>query len=248
MKLLEGILRKKTTPPNGLYQSHIGQDQWVAEVFKQKLSGYFLDFGAFDGFLLSNTYYLERNLGWSGICVEPNPEYYAQLCKVRNCTSVNVALWPDSRMGLEFVDAHGLSCFPNMIDGDSHSKLRRSIVRKTIIVDTLNPTELLDRFSAPTLIEYMSLDVEGAEMDVLKAIDLDKYKIALMTIEHSDQPDRRKALNEHLSKFGYEALNNNCDDYFFNRPILEEISGDVFLDPIDAFKKVAKTYAIIKLI
>lgn len=54
------------------YYSHIGQDKWVAETFRRARGGYFLDFGAFDGITTSNTIVLEKELGWTGICVEPN--------------------------------------------------------------------------------------------------------------------------------------------------------------------------------
>jgi FkbM family methyltransferase len=227
---------------NNDFTSHLGQDAWVAGVFRHKRSGYFLDFGALDGQLTSNSFYLEKCLGWSGICVEPNPGSYAALCKSRNCITANVALWPESRQSLRFLDAHGLSCFAHLVDDDSNAKTRREITRQEINVDTLNPTELLDRFAAPHLIEYMSLDVEGAEMDVLGALDLDKYKIALMTIEHSENAERKAALIEYLAKFGYEFINCYYDAYFFNRSILSAIGE--FADPVLVAEDVAKNYVI----
>lgn len=249
MKLLGSLFCRKApeprpiAPPNGDFVSHIGQDNWVAEVFKYKKSGFFLDFGAFDGLLTSNTYFLEKHLGWFGICVEPNPTYYAQLCGVRNCVSVNVALFPESRKSMEFFDAHGLSCFSGLVDGDTMAHTRRSIIRKTIYVDTLNPTELLGRFSAPEYIDYMSLDIEGAEAEVLKALDLEKYKIALMTIEHAENQEKKAALIEYLAPHGYESVDRHYDTYFYNLEILKEIGP--FQDPIKAAEKVAANYIII---
>jgi len=73
-------------PPRGIalnYMSHIGQDAWVAECMQYKKGGFFLDFGAFDGKTISNTYMLEKDLEWKGICVEPNPRYFNLLCERR---------------------------------------------------------------------------------------------------------------------------------------------------------------------
>ena len=73
--------------------SQIGQDRWVfGEVFDGMRGGYFLDLGAHDGLTHSNTYKLERNYAWRGICVEANPFTFAQLKGNRKCQCVHVAL------------------------------------------------------------------------------------------------------------------------------------------------------------
>lgn len=197
------------------YSSHIRQDEWVATVFAGRTNGYFLDFGAFDGTDMSNTLYLERERGWRGICVEPNPSYYPMLCASRNVVSVNLALWPQSRQVLSMVDAHGLSSFEALKENDSNAEMRVRSIKRVVEVDTINPTELLDRFEAPTTIEYMSLDVEGAEYDVLTGLDLNRYDIGLMTIEHDCSEERKQKVREHLSAFGYEALTLSYDDFFW---------------------------------
>ena len=91
------------------YFSHIGQDAWVAACLQFKRNGFFLDFGAFDGQTISNTYSLEKDLGLNGICGEPNPRYCPLVGQNRSCISVNAALWPRSREQLRFADAHDAS-------------------------------------------------------------------------------------------------------------------------------------------
>ena len=169
------------------YSSHIGQDAWVAECLQFKRDGFFLDFGAFDGETISNTYSLEKELGWRGICVEPNPRFYPSLCHCRQCITVNVALWPQSRELLRFVDAHGLSTIEAYKDVDANADRREQATHGVIEVDTLNPTELLKRFDAPDLIDFLSLDVEGAEYEVLSALDLQTYAILIsnQSLSHS---------------------------------------------------------------
>jgi len=226
------------------YFSHIGQDAWVAACLQFKRGGFFLDFGAFDGQTISNTYTLEKDLGWKGICVEPNPRYYPLVCQCRNCISVNVALWPRSREQLRFVDAHGLSAIESFKDGDTNSNVRSQATLAVIEVDTLNPNELLARFNAPKLIDYLTLDVEGAEFDVLSTIDLKTYQIALMTIEHNHDTPRQEKIRQYLAQYGYEVVQNRNDDFFFHREHLTRLLDGKVVDPVAIFNTVYNTFQI----
>lgn len=220
------------------YRSHIGQDRWVDETYGAKESGYFLDFGAFDGVTISNTYMLEVVHGWSGICVEPNPSFFPTLCRNRTAIAINCALFKESRKKLSFVDAHGLSGFEFAADNDSMAERRAAATKRKIFVDTLNPTELLDRFDAPTFIEYLSLDVEGCELDILRALDFSKYKVGLMTIEHNHDTERQQKIRNYLANFGYRVLQNRNDDFFFRLDVAYA------RDPVSVFTEVYATWQI----
>ena len=220
------------------FLSHTGQDRWVAEVFNFKKSGYFLDFGGFEGLLHDNTFYLEKFLNWRGILVEPNPIPYSSACAVRSCITVNAALWRESRKSLEFSDSHGLSSLVEFVECDSNAALRKKIAKSIFYVDTLNPNELLDRFNAPELIEYMSLDVEGAEFEVLNSIDLKKHKVALLSVEHNHEEEKRRNIRSYMARIGYEVVSHYNDDLFFNLGYIKQIVGDDFTDPIAAQQRV----------
>lgn len=238
--ILRRPIETKKVHPSGPalhFQSHIGQDAWVAECLNFKRNGFFLDFGAFDGKTISNTYALEQDLGWKGICVEPNPRYYPEICANRNCVAINVALWPRSRELVRLVDAHGLSTLECYKDSDRNAGQRAQATSAVIQVDTLNPNELLERFNAPQLIDYLSLDVEGAEFDILSALDLHTYAIALLTIEHNHDAVRQQQIRDHLATFGYEVLPNRNDDFFFHRDHLARLMGRP-IDPVAAFHRV----------
>jgi FkbM family methyltransferase len=224
------------------FYSHIGQDKWVAEVFRRARGGYFLDFGAFDGITTSNTLFLEKELGWFGICVEPNPLYYTDVCRLRNCIKVNSALWTTSRQSLEFRDAHGLSSLASFGSHDTHTETR--IKAPIIRVDTINPNELLKRFNAPTVIHYMSLDTEGCEFEILEAIRLDEYKIAMMTIEHNHEEKKRDKVRVFLGKLGYQYLQNKNDDFFYHHEHLQTLTQGAFADPGAVGEDVRDTYRI----
>lgn len=205
--------RKRRAEPE--FYSDLRQDRWVASVFNDGRKGYFLDFGAFDGLDMSNTLHLERTLGWTGICVEPNPTYYPKLCAERSAICVNLALWSRSREVLTMVDAHGLSAFEHLKDGDSNAATRNLATQRRIEVETVNPTALLERFAAPATIEYMSLDVEGSELEILAALDLERYDIRLMSIEHDCQAERQAQVREHLAAYGYVGMQMGYDDFFY---------------------------------
>lgn len=228
------------------YMSHIGQDRWVAETLNHKRCGFFLDFGGFDGLMHSNTFYLERFLNWKGILVEPNPLPYSSACAVRSCITINAALWSNSREALKFTDSHGLSSIVAFQNNDSQAELRNQISKGVIEVDTINPTELLKRFSAPILIDYMSLDVEGTELTVLNALDLDFYKIALMSIEHNHDKKKQMAIRKHLKQYGYDAIEHRNDDFFFNMDILSEITTGSFTPPLEVQKNVIENYRLVE--
>lgn len=227
------------------YHSHFGHDQWVAETFNFRRDAYFLDFGAFDGVTASNTLALERDLGWRGIAVEANPTYYPSLCRSRSCITINAALWRNSRRVVEMVNAHGLSCVADHINFDGHERERQDISKGHFNIETISPNDLLRRFDAPDRIEYLSLDIEGCEAEVLKSIDLGYYQIALMSIEHSHVPERQTAIRRHLLPLGYEVFERFHDDWFFHRQYLadRQLPNETF-DPVRAFERVCNTYVI----
>ena len=225
--------------------SHIGQDLWVAETLCNRRGAFFLDFGAFDGVTASNTLMLERDLGWKGISVEANPTYYPALCASRSTICVNAALWPNSRESVEMIDAHGLSSLLRYADLDENRDARRKAGTRNFNIDTINPNELMQRYGAPTQIEYMSLDVEGCELEVLQSIDFTHYQIALMTVEHSENPARQEANRAILLPLGYKVLRRYYDDWFFHPQYLAGLQrpGELF-NPYAAYEHVHTSFVV----
>ena len=225
--------------------SHTGQDAWVAEVLRFKRDGFFLDFGGFEGLLHSNSFYLEKFLGWQGLLVEPNPKPYRSACAVRSCVTINAALYPESRRSIEFTDSHGFSSLLEHQDSDSNRHVRREISAGVIRVDTINPTELLSRFQVPDYIDYLSLDVEGGELDVINNIDMDRYHIALMSIEHNHQCEKQTAIRKYLLKRGYQVIEHWNDDLFYHSEHLAVVASNGSMNPVEAQKLVSNSYRMI---
>ena len=74
------------------FYSQAGQDEWISSLFEFKREGYFLDIGAHNGIDINNTYFLEKELGWTGICIEADPVIFSSLASNRKCTCVNIAV------------------------------------------------------------------------------------------------------------------------------------------------------------
>jgi FkbM family methyltransferase len=181
------------------YYSQEGQDKWVLDHFGKK-KGFFVDIGAADGIELSNTYALE-NIGWNGICVEANTEHFRRLRENRKCTLVYCAIYSENKY------------VPFRERGWGSSITEKG--RKYIEAITLK--KLFELCNAPKVIDYVSLDIEGAEYEALLGFPFDEYKVKLWTIEHNLAKDKgvlKEKIKDIMIKNGYKIAVENviCGD------------------------------------
>jgi len=226
------------------YRSHIGQDRWVSEVLRKKRGGYFLELGALDGVTASNTYWLEHQLGWNGLCVEPNPAYFKILCSKRSCIAVNRALWTESNIVMQLHDAHGLSRLTHLPDEPSTAALREKITKGTVAVDTITLLDLLQRFDSPVLIDYMSMDIEGSELAVIGSMDFSKYRFGLLSVEVNSDEQLRHELRLLLANYGYESCTLRNDELFYSLSNLDELTAGNYEHPAHVCDRVLNSYVV----
>lgn len=166
------------------FRSQVGQDKFVCEKLEYKKYGYFLDIGANDGLWLSNTYYLEKELEWNGICVESNKTTFKELIHNRNCKCVNKAIY--SKNGrIEFASTGGYEGIKSCLQVKAKkgtSKFIEAITMEKLMADN----------SVPAYIDYVSIDVEGADYEALLGFPFEKHKVGLWTIEHNAYMDAGK--------------------------------------------------------
>ncbi|MDJ0580372.1 FkbM family methyltransferase [Crocosphaera sp.] len=159
--------------------SQEGQDYWVInEVFFKKRKGYFLEIGSSDGIAINNTYLLEKCYQWTGICIEANPNYFKELKLNRNAICLNVCL--DSQEGeVNFVFNNEKG---GILDsyGWSEKMFSKSDIKK---IKTTTLESILQKYKAPKIIDYLSIDVEGAETRILKNFPFEDYIFLALTIE-----------------------------------------------------------------
>ena len=225
-KMLDNISRKLFKHTLKTLNSQKGQDYWVInEIYPGKRNGFFLEMGATNGVYVSNTLVLERDYGWKGICVEPSPLFFGELQKNRSCLCVNKCV--DEVEGeVEFLLAGEVGGIIDHETDNSYEKRSSKIEDlreqgKVIKIETVTLENLLDECNAPKVIDYFSLDVEGAETRVLRNFDFSKYIFNAMTIERPTSE-----LNHLLFDNGYVFVKNARYDTFYVHETFERL-GDI---------------------
>lgn len=202
-------------------KAQLKQDIFVLNELMFKRNGFFVEFGAMDGLIFSNSYLLEKSYAWNGIVAEPGKNYHTDLYKNRQCIIDTRCIWKNSNEKLIFNQTiePEYSTLDIFNDSDHHKNKRQN--GEKYEVDTISLIDLLDEHKAPKEIDYLSIDTEGSEYSILENFDFDKYKIKIITCEHNYtvERDRIKSLLEKKGfKRKYEAT-SKWDDWFVNEKI-----------------------------
>lgn len=192
------------------YYSQDGQDEFLITLFKGKRNGIFLDIGAFDGIQFSNTYFMEKNLSWTGICIEPNPIVFDELKKNRKCICLNYCV-TEEKGSLKFLSVSGwgvmLSGLLEFLDPKHLIRIDETIIKyggtKEVINVVASPIKDILKAKDITEVDYCNIDVEGGELSVLKSIDFSKVTIKVFTVENNYA---NTEIKKFLSKEGYKRI------------------------------------------
>lgn len=188
-----------------LSNSADGQDLFVMFATGQRRHGTFLEIGGADGITQSNTLSLAQHFGWKGALVEPDEAQFRLLAAARPADqTLRCAISPDGTEGtLQLVTVGQLSCLEGHEPADRHSPTRqRQAERQT--VRTININRILEQLGPVT---YFSLDVEGAELSILRQVDWAKVTPPLcLTVEHNHDLPRKRAILDLLEPLGYREF------------------------------------------
>ncbi|HEX8029054.1 MAG TPA: FkbM family methyltransferase [Vicinamibacterales bacterium] len=189
------------------YPSEIGQDKWViVKMFPGVTNGYFLDVGSGHGTIGSNTKALE-DLGWSGICVDPFPTHMED----RRCQVQKVVVSSVAGQSVQFHTHAGLGGIADTL-GKWKDEASKS---PTVAFTTTTLGAVLDAAKAPPYIEFLSLDIEGAEFEALKGVPFERYRFGAMAIEHNDEEPKRTDILKFLESHGYRRVHTYRQDDFY---------------------------------
>ena len=183
-------------------KSQLRQDLFVLSELDFKKNGFFVEFGATNGKDLSNTWLLEKEFQWNGILAEPAKCWHDALQINRSANKEFNCVWKDSHSTLTFneVEIAELSTIKNYSESDVHKEMRR--YGKNYDVKTISLNDLLAKYKAPKEIDYLSIDTEGSEFEILSHFDFSKHSFRVITCEHNFTAYRKK-ISELLSKNGY---------------------------------------------
>lgn len=187
---------ERMLPKNLEWFSQARQDEAIITFLKGKRNGYFVDLAANDATVLSNTYSLEKKFGWTGLCIEPNPMYWANLT-YRDCQVVAAIVGNQRMEEVRFRFDNGDHGGITGAGFDNGENVKRKAEPKY----TVTLKEILQRFNAPKQIDYLSLDVEGAEEFIMKNFPLNDYTISMMTVERP-----RDSLRSLFDKNGFKFV------------------------------------------
>jgi FkbM family methyltransferase len=189
------------------YPSEIGQDKWViVKMFPGVTNGFFLDVGSGHGTIGSNTKALEE-LGWQGICVDPFPTHM----EGRTCRMEKEVVSSVAGQVVKFHTHSGLGGIADTL-GKWKAEAEKS---PAVELTTITLGQLLERTSAPPFIHFLSLDIEGAELDALKGVPFEKYRFGSFAIEHNEEEPKRTDIVRFLESKGYRRLHTYKQDDFF---------------------------------
>lgn len=169
-------------------------------------AGYFVEFGATDGLSLSNTFLLEKEFSWKGILAEPARIWEKELRINRPRAIIEtLCVWKKSNETMLFneVSVPELSTLSDFTQADNHRKWRNK--SRSYTVKTISLHDLLEKNKAPYRIDFLSIDTEGSEFEILDAFDFDKYLIAIIAVEHN-YTEKREAIFDLLSSKGYKRV------------------------------------------
>ena len=198
------FLLKNTKKSN----SQVFQDLFVIFFSEMKKNGYFIEIGGGNGVDISNTYYLEKKFNWNGIICEPNKSLEKSILKSRTASLIRTPVTEKCEKQIPF--------YENKDPYQSSILLSKNIKNK-IFLDTICLNHLILNTRSKIEIDYISIDTEGNEFEILKNFNFTKFDVNIFTIEHNFDKAKRDRIYKLLKKNNYKRVFKNIsymDDWY----------------------------------
>jgi len=208
-----------------MFYSQDKQDEYLEKnIFKSYKSGIYVDVGAHDGITINNTLYFQKNNKWSGINIEPIKKVYDKLIINRpNDININCAVCNyDGKT--EFICNTGytemISGIKDTYDTRHYNRLnyennKMNSSTEIIVVNTKKLETIFDEHNI-THVHYLSIDVEGAEFEVVKSINFDKVFIDVIGFENN-YDDVSIPIIDYLTNKNYIIIHKSIDIFMINK-------------------------------
>ena len=208
------------------YYSQVGQDEFLdIEIFKKKSNGFFVEIGANDGVLFSNTLFFEKYRSWSGLLIEPNPDQFEKILKNRKSKSLNISISDiEGEMVFNKVSGYGqqLSGLVLKYDPKHVERINKTIeefggFQEQIKISSDSLANVFENQGVKK-IDFVSLDTEGGELDILKTIDFSKVIIEVFIVENNYSDN---GIYEFLTSKGYKLIKRlEMDEIYLRRNLI----------------------------
>lgn len=184
--------------------------QHNVEIYLESLfpnPGTFVEIGCWDGELISQTVMVERYQGWQGLCVDPFPRNFEH----RTCKLCSKAVSADGlprdfvKVSIDRRYGGDVSYFSGFRDSiQVHWPLIEEFCDYEIIpIETITFNNLMQQYSMPNYIDFLSIDTEGSELEILTTIDFQKYCFGLIDFEHNEDKAVKELIQDLLKLHGY---------------------------------------------
>ncbi len=209
---------------SGPYYSQFGQDKFInEELLKGKKNGVFMEIGAFDGVSLSNTLFFEETLDWTGVCIEPIPYQFEKLQSNRSCECINIAI--SNYNGItDFCWSKKVGMLSGLLENYDPRHVRRIDYElsmkdggeKVILkVDVTTFNDVMERYGL-TKLDFVTIDTEGGEENIIKSIDFNKYQIDVIFVENNYGFN----IKNYLTSKGYCFVKHmGCDEVYITNEL-----------------------------
>jgi FkbM family methyltransferase len=198
-----------------MFHGQHGEDVYLSKLFQNDYKGVCIEVGAYDGSSMSNTYHFEKK-GWRCLCIEPITSKFLK-CKAIRKECYQCCISDADKEDATFTIFHlhdNLAAISSLEPDErlveSHKHLITQTSTQTVKVRSL--TSLMDEINFPREIDFISIDTENTELDVLKGIDFTKYSIRYLVIENNFNEPIHET---YLTPLGYKKIHRiGVNDFY----------------------------------
>jgi len=176
-------------------KSQVFQDLFAYFFSNCKKRGVFIEIGGGNGVDLSNTYILEKMFKWTGVVCEPDNRLHTNILSKRKCFLETAPITNSSNKIFYFNDKGTYNSYTSSTYNSSAKKLK-----------SLSLNNLIKKYQLTKNIDYISIDTEGNELDIIKNFNFNKYNVKIFTIEHNFQKNIRENIYKILKKNNYQRV------------------------------------------
>jgi FkbM family methyltransferase len=174
--------------------------------------GFFVEFGASDGVALSNSHMLEKHFGWTGVLCEPSTAWHEALKQNRSCVIDTRCVYSVTGDKISFSENYlgELSAITAYAEPNGSGILKRTT--SSYEVETISLLDLLKEHNAPRVIDFLSIDTEGSEFEILRNFDFQSYRFGAICVEHNFA-DTREKIKKLLLANGYVQVHPDLSEF-----------------------------------